>query len=403
MKKINLHNSKKVAFWEFTKGIRTPMFLVLTFVIPLLIVGVGSLEFITQEFMRTQETELVVLDETGEIAHRLQEKTAGTNIDLIIFSGSKEELKAQTLAGTYDSFIVISEDSINDGNFQVFSTDPRDISPAQIRSHLEKTITGFRLETLGLSPEEITKATKPIVLDVQAIEDETPFALGRFLVPIALGMILLLSVIFSGQMLMYGVIKEKRNRVVEILLSSISSLELLIGKIMGYGLLSLLQVGIWCLAALFTASRFFDFRELGLTLEILLPPLLIFLLGYIMLASLFAALGSTMKEAEEGSQAQGLIILVPMIPLFLSGLLMTAPNTLWVRIFTHIPPFIPAMALLRMGATTLPWWEIGTITLSLVISIFLFTYIGSRIFSRGILQYDAIGFRDLFKIIRKKY
>ncbi len=401
--KISLPNAKKVAKWEFTKGIRTPMFLVLTFVIPLLILGIGSLEFITQEFRQAQTMELALIDNTGEIGPRLLEQTENTNIQLEIFTGSQEELKQKTLNGAYDGFLIITPENLREGHFQIFSGDPRNIAPAQIRPHLEKVITEFRLESLGLVKEDISSATRPVSLGVQALEEEAPFAIARFLVPIALGMILLLSVIFSGQMLMYGVIKEKRNRVVEILLSSISSFDLLTGKIMGYGLLSLLQVGIWTTAGLLTASRFVNFQDLGLSLEIILPPFIIFLLGYIMLASLFAALGATMKEAEEGSQAQGLIILIPMIPLFLSGLLITAPNALWVRIFTHIPPFIPAMALLRMGATTLPWWEMGTIVLALLLSIVLFIYIGSRIFSRGILQYEAIGFKDLSKILRKKY
>ncbi len=402
--KISLPNARKVASWEFNKGIRTPMFLILTFVIPLLILGVGGLEFFTQEILQTQEMELAILDETGIVAEPLKERLAETRTNLEIFPGSRTELEQATLDGDFDGFLVITTETMEQGNFQILASDPRNVSPSRIRPHLEKVITDLRLGGVGLSQEEIDAATRAISLGVQALdEEETPFAIAQFLVPVALGMILLISVIFSGQMLMYGVIKEKRNRVVEILLSSISSFELLTGKIMGYGLLSLLQVGIWCLAALFTASRFLDFRELGLTLETVLPPVLIFLLGYIMLASLFAALGSTMKEAEEGSQAQGLIILIPMIPLFLSGLLIAAPNALWVRIFTHIPPFIPAMALLRMGATTIPWWEMGTIILALLVSIFLFIYIGSRIFSRGILQYEAIGLKDIFRILRKKY
>ncbi len=403
MKKINLLNSRKVALWEFNKGIRTPMFLILTFLIPLLIVGIGGLEFFTQELMQTQPVPLAFMDKTGEYSDRINQQFAETNISLELFPGDKAELEQKVWDGDYAGFFIVSRENIEEGFIQVFTEDPRNIPAHRIREPLEKVITDIRLEGWGLTREEIDIATRPLTLQVQPLDEEAaPGTVAEFVAPLALAMILLLSVIFSGQMLMYGVIKEKRNRVVEILLSSISSFELLIGKIMGYGLLSLLQVGIWATAAIFTASRFIDFQELGLNAGIILPPLLIFLLGYFMLSSIFAALGSTMKEAEEGSQAQGLIILIPMIPLFLSGILITNPDALWVQVLTHIPPFIPAMALLRMAATDIPWWEMGTITLALILSTIFFIYIGGRIFSRGILQYDAVGFKDLKKILRKK-
>ena len=101
-------------------------------------------------------------------------------------------------------------------------------------------------------------------------------------------------------------------------------------------------------------------------------------------SALFAALGATMKEAEEGSQAQGLVILIPMFPLFISGVIFMTPNVLWMRVLSHIPPFIPAMVLLRMAATTLPLWEMATIFIALLISIVLIIYAGARIFEKGI-------------------
>ena len=196
-------------------------------------------------------------------------------------------------------------------------------------------------------------------------------------------------------------VMEKRNRIVELLLSSVSSLELMMGKIVGYGTLSLLQIIIWFTAGFLVASRFLDLGEIPLSFAEILPPLIFFIFGYIMIAALFAALGATMKEAEEGSQAQGLVIIIPMFPLFISSVIFMTPNVLWLRVLSHIPPFIPAMALLRMAATTLPMWEMITIFIALIISIILIVFAGARIFEKGILQYDSISLKEIKAMIFK--
>ena len=73
-----------------------------------------------------------------------------------------------------------------------------------------------------------------------------------------------------------------------------------------------------------------------------------------------------------------------------------------MRVLSHIPPFIPAMVLLRMAATTLPLWEIITIFMSLLISIVLIVYAVARIFEKGILQYDSISLREIKSMIFRK-
>jgi ABC-2 type transport system permease protein len=217
-------------------------------------------------------------------------------------------------------------------------------------------------------------------------------------------MILVIAVMISGQVLMYGVLKEKRNRIVEILLSSVTATDLLLGKIFAFGLLGLLQIGIWLAVGLTAAGRFIDLAELGMTLEVLLPSALFFVGGYIMFAAIFAAMGATMKDAEGGSQTQGLVVLIPMIPMFASGAIMMAPNAAWVRILSYIPIFTPMTMLMRIPATTLPWWEMASAFAVLLLGIAFFVYLGARIFSRGLLQFDrTVSFKEMGKMLRRNY
>ncbi|NLA27407.1 MAG: ABC transporter permease [Firmicutes bacterium] len=240
-------------------------------------------------------------------------------------------------------------------------------------------------------------------MQIRSISGEE-FSIAGAIAPFFFSMVLVIAVMISGQVLMYGVLKEKRNRIVEILLSSVTALELLLGKILGFGLLGLLQIAIWLSVGLAAASRFINLGELGLTLESLIPLILFFIGGYLMFAALFAAMGATMKDAEGGSQTQGMVVLIPMIPMFASTAILMSPNAAWVRIFSYIPIFTPTTMLMRIASTTIPWWELASTFAVMVLGIAFFIYLGARIFSRGLLQFDrTISLKEIGKMMRKKY
>jgi len=138
--------------------------------------------------------------------------------------------------------------------------------------------------------------------------------------------------------------------------------------------------------------------------ESLIPLILFFIGGYLMFAALFAAMGATMKDAEGGSQTQGMVVLIPMIPMFASVSILMSPNAAWVRVFSYIPIFTPTTMLMRIASTTLPWWELASTFMVMLLGIAFFIYLGARIFSRGLLQFDrSISFREMGKMMRKRY
>jgi ABC-2 type transport system permease protein len=170
----------------------------------------------------------------------------------------------------------------------------------------------------------------------------------------------------------------------------------MVGKIVGYGALSLLQVTVWVSLGVVVAGRFIDLTQLGLTFTAFLPSLPFFLLGYLLVASLFAAVGAAMKEAEGGSQVYGLVVMIPMLPLFIVPVIMMNPDALWVRVLSHLPPFIPVTMLLRLAATRVAAWEMVTSLAVLACSVALFVHLGARIFKGGMLQYEReLSLRDL--------
>lgn len=393
-------NTWKVARWEFIKNLKNPAFLVLTFMIPVIMLASGFISYITTDSAARRAQNIAVIDETGDIFPLLEARLFGSPVKITRYKLEQREQLAQEVAGgRFNGYLYFSPDDLSRGVVCYYVKNIREQNTMVIAEGVKDAVTLYRLNTMGLNPDQVQQAIAPVTLQNRALTGEEG-SLYDFLVPFIFGIILTFSAMFSGQVLMYGVIKEKRNRIVEILLSSISSLDLLLGKIIGFGALGLLQIVIWIAVGLIVAHRFLDLAQLSLGAADLIPPLLFFFGGYLLFSSLYAALGATMKDAEGGSQMQGMVVLVPMIPLFASSAILMAPNAPWVRLFSFLPPFIPVTMLIRVSATTLPWWEIAASFTMLLISVAFFIYLGARIFSRGILQFDrTLSFKEIGKML----
>lgn len=399
-----LKNTFKVARWELMKNFKSPTFLILTLVIPLLMVAGGAIGYFSQAGAAKTEQNVAVIDETGMIYPLLEARLADTPVVVSSFTpGEKERLAEEVKAGKFNGYMHMTEDSVQTGMIPYFVKDVREQNTMVLYEGLRYAVTLYRLQEMGLSTEQVRLATAPVALQNRSLEGEEA-SITDLLVPMFMAILLILAAMFSGQVLMYGVVKEKRNRIVEIILSSITALELLLGKIVGFAALGLLQIAIWLAVGLAVTSRFFDLRQLSLTPVGLAPSLLFFIGGYILFSSLFAAVGATMKDAEGSSQSQGVVLMVPMIPLFAASAIFMTPNALWVRVFSFLPPFIPVTMLLRTAAATLPWWEISASAGVLFVAVALFIVLAARVFERGILQYErTLSFKDIGRMLRKNY
>lgn len=398
MKKANV---AKVTKWEFRKHIKSPIFLIFTFLLPAIMALSGFLPGYIMDRMSVEEKSLWVLDETSQIAPVLETALAHSKFEIVTIQGNLEELKAKVGTGESDALLHITEKTLASGEMQLYAKDLMDFNRSELEQMLQPAYTQFRLQVSGIDPQEFVAILTPTSVQLYSVsgEEENIFAI---VVPLFVGMLLIISLIFSGQILMQSVIKEKRNRIIEILLSSLSASELLAGKILAFGLLTLIQVGIWLSVGLTVASRFIDLGGIGLDYTLFAKSLPYFILGYLFLTTMFAALAATMKDAEGGSQAHGLVVMIPILPLMLSAPIMMAPNGAFARILSYIPIFTPATMLLRVGITTIPLWELILTSLILLVSTGFFLKIGARIYQGGLLKFDsAASFKDILGMLKK--
>jgi len=399
---MNRKNISSVFKWELNKHIKSPVFLLFTFLIPAIMLVAGILPGFLASQIGSSEQDLWVLDESGQLEQLLESSFSESRYNLEIVEGSPDQLKEDIEAGEADALLHITEQSLTDGQMQIYCQDTMNLSRGELEQLLQPALTQYRLQASGISPEEFGSLLVPPSLQMYSLSGEED-SVVTFLIPLVLGFFLFMAVMFSGQIMMQSVIKEKRNRVIEILLSSVSASELLAGKILAFGVLALVQTGLWLGTGLAAATRFMDLGELGLDAGQLLAAMPYFILGYLLFATIFAATAATMKDAESGSQAHGLVIMIPLLPLMLATPIMMAPEGVFSRIISYIPIFTPATMLLRLGSGTVPIWELALTSLILLVSTLFFLRIGARIYQGSLLKFDsAASFKDIAKMVKRK-
>ncbi len=236
------------------------------------------------------------------------------------------------------------------------------------------------LRALLASPEELA---------IRVSEDGNvapESAAGRMLIPMGFMMLMWMVVFTGANQLLTSTIEEKSNKVMEVLLSAASPFELLTGKVLGQGLVSLLMLGIY--GSLGVAGLVFA------AMADLVTPMSLLLLvcygvtAYFMVAAMMAAVGSAVNDLKEAQSLVGPVMLVVMVPLILWLPISENPNG-WVAVVTSfIPPLTPFVMILRATGTAepIPFWQIpATIALSVVASVG-FLWVASRIFRVGVLM-----------------
>jgi ABC-2 type transport system permease protein len=195
-------------------------------------------------------------------------------------------------------------------------------------------------------------------------------------------MMLMFLVLSSGQMLIRSVIEEKANRIVEVLVSSCSSQELMSGKIIGLSLLGLTTVAFWALILvgvnIATPVPF-------VAMDNLLLMFIYFILGYFMYVGIFIIAGSTVSTEQEAQQMTGYITIFLVMPIAFAVPLMFNPDSMLVKVLTQIPLLTPTMMALRFSIQMPEWWEIALSLFTLSLTIYGLMWIAGKVFRIGIL------------------
>jgi len=198
--------------------------------------------------------------------------------------------------------------------------------------------------------------------------------------------------ILWGNNIMRGVIEEKSTRIVEVLLSSVTPFQLMMGKVVGIALVGLTQMGVYALSGVAFLVYGSSQEALGPLLEGLSPAMfgymvLFYILGYFLFAALYAAVGAVCNTDQEAQQAQMPVIMLLIVPLTTIFYFINNPTSLAAQIVSLIPFFTPFIMMVRINTVTPAFWQIALSIVMLVGTNVVMIWLVGKIFRVGILMY----------------
>jgi ABC-2 type transport system permease protein len=334
--------------------------------------------------------------------------------------------------GNYEIIKTNIEESIaagiTDGSFDVGIHIPEDYIESRKLKFYSGTVSSMvNMKTLGpvmsniLRTQRQQKAGVPDSLQayMSARPDWEPISVNEtgetsstnedstFGIAITLIMILYMMILMYGQHTMMGVIEEKSSRIVEVVLSSVSSTQLMMGKIAGIGLAGLTQFSIWSLVLVWGSKSGIEIAGMTLDGTFLTPTILVsflmfFLLGFLLFATLYAGVGAMCNTAQEAQQFAVPLMLCNVIPMMLLSLVIMEPNSSFAVIMSLIPLFSPVLMFIRICMETPPLWQIGLSWFFMSISIWIALKTAGKLFRIGILMHGAApSWKTLFKVLRQ--
>ncbi|MBQ8367010.1 MAG: ABC transporter permease [Alistipes sp.] len=411
MKKIYLIIAR-----EFSERVRKKSFIIVTLLMPLLMIAIMVAPSLMMLYSTSDQKQVVVIDRTGEIAPQLQSSTE------VMFIPEERMSKAEACrtfneeSGIFGILYIGSDVEARDSVQLITNASSSMIIEESIASQISAIIEHKKL--LEYNIENLDKILASVETDIELStfinngtgEEETmettssgiSYALGMIL-----GMLLYMVIILYGQMVLTSVVEEKASRVIDVMVTSATPFQLMMGKIIGIAAVALTQIAIWA-ALVIAASKFLIpavfSAELTATNDAMMQALVgtlgdtgyiatlfayvaLFILGgFLLYASLYAASGSAVDSVQDGQQFNTII----MLPIILSIIIMmsvfndpNSPIAFWASMIPFTSPIV-MIARIPFGIAT---WEIIVSLVVLYLSFVLTTWLAAKIFRVGIFMH----------------
>ena len=283
-----------------------------------------------------------------------------------------------------------------------------------VRDGLVEVVRARRLAAAGVTEDQArTFETIRPKVDVFSTRSTTGEAVGfrdrlPGLIGFIFGMVLWSTIITGASILMNSVMEEKSNRVLEVLLSSASTTEILAGKVLGVAGITATVLGAWAgLGALIVAQ--FAAVAPGIVGDLVAvlgdPTLLIYMLvflvgGYLMYAVVFAAIGAFCETPREAQTLLGPIMILLSAPLIVLQLAIRTPDMALVKILSWVPFFTPFLMPARIPAEP-PLWEILGPIAGMALTTWLMIWLGGKAFRAGALSTAKLDWKGVFALMRR--
>jgi ABC-2 type transport system permease protein len=397
-----------VARREYLERVRSKAFLVTTVLGPLIMAAFMMGPGLLMQRQRGKPLRLAVVDVAGVLKQDVEtalgdRRTEGGEQRFQVQAapeGSPEQARAalneKVLAGSLDGYLFFPPDALAESRAEYYGKNVTNVMDLGLMdSVVRDTFVARRLLGEGLAAERIAGLTRrPDVKRIRVTESGSHEDRGgTFLLSMILLTMLYSSLAMWGAALMNGVIEEKTNRVVEVMVSAMPTTQLFFGKLAGVGAAGLTQFTIWAsVTALISAvggamasAQGFQMPEVSIL--VLVFFVVYFLLGYFLYGSLYMAVGASVNTVQE---AQGLAfpVMMPLILGFIAfPVVLGSPDSALSVTLSLVPFFTPLLMFLRMTAVTPPAWQIAASVAIMILTIGGLTWLAARVYRVGILMY----------------
>lgn len=315
-------------------------------------------------------------------------------------TGTLDDMRKQVLAGKIDGFLLFPSNMLSGADAEFHTRNPGDFAfTSALRDAATQAAIGGRLAQQNVQVTHLDNVLKPVKMDVEKIssQGETREKGQTFQAAILLAVILYTSLLMYGITTMRSIQEEKSTRVMEILLSSVRPFPLLAGKILGVGAVGFTQYLIWAVAGAgvltYGAVMMSAFSGAASGFHLHFPValwlwfVLYFVGGYLLFASLFAAVGAAVSSEQDANQAQIPISMLLVVSFVMFPVVARNPGSSLSVTLTMIPFFSPILMILRIALESPPLWQILTSFGILAVTTVAMVYLSAKIYRVGVLMY----------------
>lgn len=393
---------------EYLVRVKKKSFLLTTIGVPIIIIAFYAIMIAIGASGGHEKNKIAVIDEAKLLSGGMEKSKSDESEYKFFDNESPDSLKLKYKELGYDYFLYIPPVDItqNVTNIQLYSQSPvAVVQKSRIEKAINNAIEARRLQSANIPREQYRSIKSDVsVTNITGKEEKQGAALVATVVSFACGMLIYVIMLIYGTMVMRGVMEEKISRIAEVMVSSVRPFQLMMGKIIGIGAVGLTQFAIWIIL-ISVVGLFLPMQAPGMAENmgkvekvmqglqylpwgmILFCFLFYFIGGYLLYASLFAAIGSVVSDDQ--NEAQSMVFPV-MMPIVLGFVIMTKaiaePGSPLV-VFGSIFPLTSPVVMVGRIMYDVPISQLIISMLSLLLSIVFFAWVTAKIYRTGILLY----------------
>jgi ABC-2 type transport system permease protein len=381
-------------------------FIFMTLLVPFFMIMIFSIQYLVQSMSGEERSDLIIISDSDEILNQVQNEIFNTSAfksgdltsrtertELQTFTDKLNTIKPDLIAQRVTGVVFIPSTSLQSKEIEYYSSNPNNSSLFyKIKPSINKALVEIYFSGKQLTQDEIKFARKDVEINgfrVSSDEKVAQEGYGNRIAMVLFSFLLYMALIFSGAMTMNAVVEEKSNKIVEVLLSSASSTELMAGKIFGTVVVELIQMAIWLspVILLITTSWFFIPPQFmpQMSISFIFYFLFNYALALITYVALYATVGAIFDNPQDAQSGVWPLLMLIMIPFFIAIGMQSNAQSSFILI-ASIFPFASLIVMpARMILVEVPLWQIVLSSLiNIVVLIGIFKLAG-KIYRIGIL------------------